>query len=241
MGDEEEQEAEGSSELDWLVIDTAMDVILGLATALGPDFAEMWKVFEKPILKFASSQENLERSTSVGVIAEAIKYMGNAVTPFTDGLLPILNHRLTDSDPLAKSNAAYATGQLIFNSTATDKTIPHYPAILQKLEPLLSIQESRMVDNVSGCICRMIMTNPNPEFVERVLPAVVGVLPLKEDFEENAPIYQAIYKLYDQQNPTVQQLTNKIIPVLQTVLGPPEEQLEPETRQLVQKLAQALQ
>ncbi|CAI0648718.1 unnamed protein product [Colletotrichum noveboracense] len=241
MGDEEEQEAEGSSELDWLVIDTAMDVILGLATALGPDFSEMWKVFEKPILKFASSQENLERSTSVGVIAEAIKYMGNAVTPFTDGLLPILNHRLTDSDPLAKSNAAYATGQLIFNSTATDKTIPHYPAILQKLEPLLSIQESRMVDNVSGCICRMIMTNPNPEFVERVLPAVVGVLPLKEDFEENAPIYQAIYKLYDQQNPTVQQLTNKIIPVLQTVLGPPEEQLEPETRQLVQKLAQALQ
>ncbi|KAF5487107.1 putative importin subunit beta-4 [Colletotrichum siamense] len=241
MGDEEEQEAEGSSELDWLVIDTAMDVILGLATALGPDFAEMWKVFEKPILKFASSQENLERSTSVGVIAEAIKYMGNAVTPFTDGLLPILNHRLTDSDPLAKSNAAYATGQLIFNSTGTDKTIPHYPAILQKLEPLLSIQESRMVDNVSGCICRMIMTNPNPEFVERVLPAVVGVLPLKEDFEENAPIYQAIYKLYDQQNPTVQQLTNKIIPVLQTVLGPPEEQLEPETRQLVQKLAQALQ
>ncbi|KAK2775057.1 karyopherin kap123 [Colletotrichum kahawae] len=241
MGDEEEQEAEGSSELDWLVIDTAMDVILGLATALGPDFAEMWKVFEKPILKFASSQENLERSTSVGVIAEAIKYMGNAVTPFTDGLLPILNHRLTDSDPLAKSNAAYATGQLIFNSTATDKTIPHYPAILQKLEPLLSIQESRMVDNVSGCICRMIMTNPNPEFVDRVLPAVVGVLPLKEDFEENAPIYQAIYKLYDQQNPTVQQLTNKIIPVLQTVLGPPEEQLEPETRQLVQKLAQALQ
>ncbi|KAL0942995.1 karyopherin kap123 [Colletotrichum truncatum] len=241
LGDEEEeQEAEGSSEFDWLVIDTAMDVILGLATALGGDFAEMWKVFEKPILKFASSQEALERSTSVGVIAEAIKYMGNAVTPFTDGLLPVLTHRLTDEDSLAKSNAAYATGQLIFNSTQTDKTIPQYPAILQKLEPLLQIQESRMVDNVSGCISRMIIVNPNPEFVERVLPAIVNVLPLKEDYEENAPIYQAIYKLYDQQNPTVQQLTPKILPILQAVLSPPEEQLEPETRQLVQKLAQAL-
>lgn len=217
-----------------------MDVILGLATALGSDFAEMWKVFEKPILKFASSQEALERSTSVGVIAEAIKYMGNAVTPFTQGLLPVLTHRLSDEDSLAKSNAAYATGQLIFNSTSTDKTIPQYPAILQKLEPLLQIQESRMVDNVSGCISRMMMVNPNPEFVERVLPAVVDVLPLKEDYEENAPIYQAIYKLYDQQNPTILQLTPKILPILQAVLSPPEEQLDAETRQLVQKLAQAL-
>jgi importin-4 len=30
------------------------------------------------------------------------------------------------------------------------------------------------------------------------------------------------------------------VPVLQQVLSPPEEQLEPETRALVQKLAQAL-
>ncbi|KAF9880602.1 karyopherin kap123 [Colletotrichum karsti] len=241
LGDEEEQDGEGSSEFDWLVIDTAMDVILGLATALGGDFAEMWKVFEKPILKFASSQEGQERSTSVGVIAEVIKYMGNAVTPFTEGLLPVLAHRLSDEDPLAKSNAAYAIGQLIFNSTQTDKTIPQYPAILQKLEPLLNIHESRMVDNVSGCISRMMMVNPNPEFVERVLPAVVDVLPLKEDYEENAPIYQALFKLYDQQNPTVRQLTPKILPVLQSVLSPPEDQLDDETRQLVQKLVQALQ
>ncbi|KAF6816644.1 karyopherin-like protein [Colletotrichum sojae] len=241
LGDEEEeQEAEGSSEFDWLVIDTAMDVILGLATALGGDFAEMWKVFQQVILKFASSQEALERSTSVGVIAEAVKYMGNAVTPFTPQLLPVLIHRLTDEDSLAKSNAAYATGQLIFNSTNTDATIAQYQTILQKLEPLLHIQESRMVDNVSGCISRMIMVNPNPALVERVLPALVDVLPLKEDFEENAPIYQAIYKLYDAQNPTVQQLTPKILPVLRTVVGEPEEQLDAETRQLVQKLLQVL-
>ncbi|GKT59945.1 karyopherin kap123 [Colletotrichum tofieldiae] len=241
LGDEEEeQEAEGSSEFDWLVIDTALDVILGLATALGGDFAEMWKIFEKPILKFASSQESLERSTAVGVIAEAVKYMGEAVTPFTDSLLPILTHRLTDPDSLAKSNAAYATGQLIYNSQSTDKTIPQYPAVLEKLEPLLQIKESRMVDNVSGCISRMILRNPNPEFVERVLPAVVSVLPLQEDYEENAPIYQAIAKLYDQQNPTVVNLTPKILPILQAVLSPPEEQLEPETRQLVQKLASLL-
>ncbi|TDZ54999.1 putative importin subunit beta-4 [Colletotrichum trifolii] len=240
FGDEIGEPEEGSSEFDWLVIDTAMDVILGLATALGSDFAEFWKVFEQPILKFASSQQALERSTSVGVIAEVIKYMGNAVSPFTTTLLPVLSHRLTDEDTLAKSNAAYAIGQLIYNSTETNKTIPEYPNILQKLEPLLNVQESRMVDNVSGCLSRMIIASPNPELVDRVLPAIVNVLPLKEDYEENAPIYEAIFKLYDQQNPTVQQLTPKILPILQAVLSPPEDQLEPQTRELVQKLAQAL-
>ncbi|KAH6695552.1 karyopherin Kap123 [Plectosphaerella plurivora] len=242
LGDEEEeQDAEGgSSEFDWLVIDTALDVVLGLATALGPDFAELWKVFEKPTLKFASSQEALERSTAVGAIAEAVKFMGSAVTPFTGSLLPILFHRLSDEDPLAKSNAAYAMGQLILNSTDTAATFPRYGDILNKLEPLLAVQESRITDNVAGCICRMISANPSPELVQKVLPAVIDVLPLKEDFEENEPIYQCIFKLYDQQNPAVQQLTSKIVPVLQQVLSPPEEQLEPETRALVQKLAQAL-
>ncbi|KAK1530109.1 uncharacterized protein CCOS01_05212 [Colletotrichum costaricense] len=241
LGEEEEEEAaEGSSEFDWLVIDTALDVILGLATVLGSDFAEMWRVYQQPILKFASSQESLERSTAVGVIAEAVKYMGQAVTEFTDSLLPVLTHRLTDPDSLAKSNAAYAMGQLIFNSQATEKTISQYPTVLEKLEPLLQIKESRMVDNVSGCISRMIIRNPNPEFVARVLPALVDALPLQEDYEENAPIYQALYNLYDAQNPTVASLTPKILPVLQAVLSPPEEQLEPETRQLCQKLAQAL-
>lgn len=241
LGEEEEEEAaEGSSEFDWLVIDTALDVILGLATVLGSDFSEMWRVYQQPILKFASSQESLERSTAVGVIAEAVKYMGQAVTEFTDSLLPVLTHRLTDPDSLAKSNAAYAMGQLIFNSQATDKTISQYPTVLEKLEPLLQIKESRMVDNVSGCISRMIIRNPNPEFVARVLPALVDALPLQEDYEENAPIYQALYNLYDAQNPTVASLTPKILPVLQAVLSPPEEQLEPETRQLCQKLAQAL-
>ncbi len=36
---------------DWLVIDTALDVVVGLAVALGPAFAELWKIFEKPVME----------------------------------------------------------------------------------------------------------------------------------------------------------------------------------------------
>ncbi|KAL2755478.1 hypothetical protein ACRALDRAFT_2027224 [Sodiomyces alcalophilus JCM 7366] len=242
LGDEEEEQDPegGSSEYDWLVIDTALDVVLGLATALGPDFAELWKVFEKPVLKFASSQEALERSTAVGVIAESIDYMGTAATPFTGSLLPVLFHRLSDEDVLTRSNAAYAMGQLIFHSADTNATFARYSDILQKLEPLLQIKEARLVDNVSGCICRMVHVNPDPGLVEKVLPAVLDVLPLTEDYEENEPIYRCIFKLYDQQNPAIQGLTPRILPILQKVLSPPEEQLEAETRSMVQKLVQAL-
>lgn len=84
IGDDEDFESlEESSEYDWLVIDTALDVVLALATVLGPAFAELWKIFEKPIMKFSASSENIERSTSVGVIAEAINCMDHAITPYT--------------------------------------------------------------------------------------------------------------------------------------------------------------
>lgn len=118
-----------------------------------------------------------------------------------------------------------------------------------------------MTDNVAGAVSRMMIKNPHAEFVAQALPAIVNVLPLKEDFEENAPIYQNIYQLCtfpsylgpsihrehlltpstdDQSNQTVQQLTPQIIAILEKVMGPPEEQLEPETRELLKKTVQGL-
>jgi len=48
--DHEDLEDEESSEYDWLVIDTALDVAIGLATALGSQFSELWKIFQKPVM-----------------------------------------------------------------------------------------------------------------------------------------------------------------------------------------------
>jgi hypothetical protein len=196
LGDEEdEQEVEGSSEYDWLVIDTALDVIIGLSMAMGPNFGEVWKIFEKPVMKFASSNETIERSTAVGVIAECTANMGSAVSPFTSKLMTLLVHRLSDEDNETKSNAAYATGQLVFNSNETEVYLPHYNTILSKLEPMLQIQESRILDNAAGCVSRMIMKHPDRVPISEVLPVIVNLLPLKEDFEENKPVYECIYKL----------------------------------------------
>ncbi|KAH6640188.1 armadillo-type protein [Chaetomium tenue] len=237
LGDEdEEQEVEGSSEYDWLVIDTGLDVVIGLAVALGPGFSELWKIFEKPIMRFAASEsENIERSTGVGVIAECAANMEAAVTPYTEKLLKLLLKRLSDTDPETKSNAAYATGQLILNSTDTNTYMPHYGTILQKLEPMLQVQEARIKDNAAGCISRMTMAHPDQIPLGDVLPALVGLLPLKDDFEENSPVYECILKLYENNEPTVQQLTPKLVPVFEAVLSPPADQLDDETREIVRK------
>ncbi|KAJ8131258.1 hypothetical protein O1611_g2371 [Lasiodiplodia mahajangana] len=243
LGDEDENQddVQGSSEWDWLIIDTALDVLIGLAAALGSQFAEIWKVFQKPILKFISSNEHIERSTAVGVVAECVAYMGSAVTPYTATLLPPLLHRLSDEDQETKSNTAYAIGQLIYHSEDEATYLSSFPQILRSLEPLLQIQAQRLQDNAAGCLCRMILSNPNQIPIPDVLPALVDLLPLKEDYEENKPVYQCLHKLYSAGNPTVQELTPRLVSVFQQVLSPPEDQLEDETRQLVLEMARVLQ
>lgn len=225
--------AEGSSEYDWVTIDTALDILIGLAVVLKADGKKVWELFEKPILKFAVSQESGERSVAVGVIAEMTAHIGSAITPYTEKILKNILKRLTDEDLETKSNAAYAVGQLIFHSTASNLYLPHYSPILQKLESMLQVTESRIRDNAAGCLCRMIMAHPDHVPLAEVLPALVGLLPLQQDFEENSPVYKCIYMLYEQGNQDIQNLTANLIPVFEKVLSPPPEQLTDDTRQTV--------
>jgi hypothetical protein len=232
IGDEALQfaEDEESSEYDWLVIDTALDVVIGLSAALGKQFAEAWKIFQQPVMKFASSQTNYERSTAIGVIAECTANMGDGVSEFTATLLKLLLHRLSDEDDETKSNAAYAIGLLVYHSTDSGTYLPAFKDILRKLEPLLHTQVARTLDNASGCVCRMIMAHQDQVPVDDILPVLVDLLPLKEDYEENKPIYECITGLYEHQNATIMRLTPQLIPIFASVLGEPAEQLEPQTR-----------
>ncbi|KAL8785414.1 MAG: hypothetical protein Q9195_008649 [Heterodermia aff. obscurata] len=236
---------EESAEYDWLVIDTALDCIIALATSLGPSFAQLYKIFEKPILKFASSTLSTERSTSVGVLAELIRSMGPAVTPSSDRLYKILLHRLSDEDPEAKSNAAFATG-LLLEKTEDAKLLTQatFAEVLRKLEPLLQTEEKRCRDNAAGCVCRLIMRNQAFVPLEAVIPVLVDLLPLKEDWEENEAVWACLVGLCafspspfplppanSTNNPPLVALTPQLLPILESVLAPPEEQIKESTRE----------
>ncbi|KAF2227483.1 armadillo-type protein [Elsinoe ampelina] len=243
MDDEQDPDlAEESSEYDWLVIETAMEVITCLAAALGPDFHNLWQIFDKLVIKYCSGQDRQERTAAVGTVAECIGNMGKAVTPFTTKLMTILLKRLGDEDLETRSNAAYGTGLLCLHSENTKEILGNYNTILAKLEPLLHDQQgARLLDNSAGCVARMIRAHPDKVPLEEVLPVLVDLLPLREDYEENSAVFEMVVALYQAQQPVMMGLTGKLLPVLQKVLGPPEEQLDDETRGKVVQLAQYLQ
>lgn len=236
-----------SAEYDWLTIETALEVITGLAVALGPQSGELWKIFETPIMKYCSSQERFERSAAVGSMGECVEAMGAACTPYTPRMMRVLLKRLTDEDPETKSNAAFAAGLLCLNSTDAKEVLGNYATILTSLEPLLHQQsttpsesEARLMDNAIGCVSRMIKKSPQHVPLEEVLPRLVDQLPLKEDYRENEPVFDMIITLYQQQNGVIQGLTDRLMPVFQKVLGPPDEQLTDESKEKVQQLVQYL-
>lgn len=232
FGPEEEtlEAGEESSEFDWIVVDTALDVVSGMAAAMGQSFAELWKVFEKTILRYAGSTESLERATAVGVLAECINGMGAAVTPFTSVFLKLLLHRLADEDSQTKSNAAYAIGRLIQHSNAEAEIIKEIPTILARLEACLQMDVSRLQDNATGCVSRMILRYRDSVPTKDVLPALVNILPLKNDYEENEPLYRMICQMYKWEDVTIRELTPSLLPVFQSVLAGDEDQLEDERR-----------
>lgn len=248
--DEDRAALDELSEFDWVLIDTALDVISGLAIALGRDFLGLWPHFEKKVLQYVGSSEPLERSTATGVLAEIIFGLADAITPYTTKFLELLLRRLSDEDSQTKSNAAYAIGRLVERSNADQELIQAYPAILEKLEPCLHIPEARLPDNASGCLSRMILKHRDNVPVADMLSALVDLLPLKNDFEENDPVYRMICQLCMFQfplsfqtdtcpltgfsdkceDPTVRNLTPRLIPIFQAVLTGDSGQLDDERR-----------
>ena len=195
-GDEEFSDLKESSENDWLAIESALDVIVGLAKVLGGQFGQLWKIFEKSVLQYASSSEHVERCAAVGAIAECIVGMRDGVTPHTTVLMKNLLHRLSDEDAETKANSAYALGVLIENSSKDQEIRKSYNSILAKLEPMIHTEESsRGLDNAVGCVSRMILKHRDQVPLPEVLPALVNALPLQEDYDENGPVYRMIVKL----------------------------------------------
>jgi hypothetical protein len=252
--DEEDDELpqEETAEYDWLVIETALEVLAGLGTALGEQSGELWKIFQTPILKFCSSQERFERSAAVGTMADCIESMGSACTQYTPKLMATLLKRLSDEDPETKSNAAFGTGLLCLNSDDAKEVLGNYNTILGKLEPLLSPSSStsgnsdaeaqaRLLDNAAGCLARMIKKSPQNVPLAEVLPRLVEILPLKEDFRENEPVFEMIVALYQAENPVIQGLTGQLMPVFEKVMGPPEDQLSDATKAKVTELVKYIQ
>ncbi|KAK6354998.1 hypothetical protein TWF696_004125 [Orbilia brochopaga] len=211
-----------SSEYDWVLIESAFDWLQGFAAALGPTFAGAWTKLSSDVLKYASSSESIERSHSVGVTADCIRYMREGCTIHTSSLMQVLIRRLGDENFEVKSNAAYGIGLLCYYSQDKTEVKKHYSTIFSKLEVLFETNKHRGRDNACGCVARMIMANIDaiPD-LGQVLDVLIGVLPLQEDFEENEPIYTMFVQLYKDQNQAAFSRTDRLLPLFEKVLNTP--------------------
>ena len=130
---------------------------------------------------------------------------------------------------------------LCLKSDDEKEILGNYNTILAKLEPLLhSGQGARLLDNSAGCVARMIQRHPTHVPLEEVLPALVKLLPLREDYEENTAVFEMVVSLYQANNAVMLGLTQDLLPIMQQVLGPPAEQLNEATRAKVLQLVQYL-
>lgn len=92
----------------------------------------------------------------------------------------------------------FAVGVLCENSDDVAKIKGSYNAIMGKLAPVLdpgATASLRMLDNAAGCVSRMIKRHPDAVPLADVLPRLLELLPVKEDYEENAPAFTVIVEL----------------------------------------------
>ncbi|KAF9397952.1 hypothetical protein BGX21_008330 [Mortierella sp. AD011] len=223
--DEDEQ-----AEADALLISAASDLVGALADVLGPSFVPYAQVFIPQIAKYyKKSKPSSERSMSIGSLGEIANGMKNGITEFTEQLFPLFVKALSDEEDEVRSNGAFAIGALCQNTTVDVSS--QYPSLLTALYPLFQGQSlPNVTDNACGAVARMIMKHPDAVPLDQVLPVFVQALPLKCDFEENAPVYTLLLSLIRAQNVWVGNNLPKLLSIFAEVLSK-EDELKPQTRQ----------
>jgi len=154
--------------------------------------------------------------------------MKGAVTPFTEPLLELFFRALSDEGAEVQSNAAFATGVLVENSTID--LSPQYLHLLTALQPLFVVapdapapkQNAR--DNAVGAVARCITRNTTAVPLDQVLPIFVEALPLQSDLLENAPVFRAIFHLFQTNSSSITPYMDRLLQVFAHVLDPNHDQ-----------------
>ncbi|KAJ0041653.1 hypothetical protein NL108_009150 [Boleophthalmus pectinirostris] len=193
--------------------------------------------------KAKSSCTVAERSFSVGTIGELLAALVKApggrglAGRLSNRLLPVLVAGVKDSDDEVRNNSVYALGCLA--EAAGPIVASDYPMMLSVFSKLLAHESDlRVMDNLCGALCRMIMGNADAVPLEQVFPALVARLPLKEDLLENKTVYNCLAMLYTRNPAVVVQQIKPIVAASTHVLG--HKDVDQETQNTVALLLRQL-
>ncbi|EMR09486.1 hypothetical protein PNEG_02074 [Pneumocystis murina B123] len=227
------------AEYDALLIDSAIDVLISISHVLGEEYSQTFGFFLPHILKYYESETANDRSMVISGLGEIIDGLKAGITPYTEQIFHIFMKALDDNNEEIRSNAACSMG-LLCQYSKYDLT-SQYMTIFSKLQSLFSNNNHKNAkDNAIGCVSRLIISHPASVPLTQILPLLVSFLPLQNDYSENFPVYSAILKLYKLNDINIISLTERLIPIFATVLGPPEEQLTEPIRNELIELVRAL-
>ncbi|PIL33482.1 hypothetical protein GSI_04105 [Ganoderma sinense ZZ0214-1] len=192
--DESEDAPEDSAEYDSILISSP-----------GPNFAgSPYEKFAPLILKHYKKNRSLsDRSSAIRTLSEIIGAMKSSVTPYTQSLMDLFYHALSDDEPEVQCNAAFASVLLIEHSEVDLSA--QYLLILSALRPIFHAAPDAPAaklnarDNAVGAVARMIVKNTAAVPLDQVLPVCLDALPLRNDYLENRPIFRAVFHLFKTQ------------------------------------------
>ncbi|XP_005096783.1 importin-4 [Aplysia californica] len=235
---EEDAEEDMEAEYDSMLIESAGDVLPVIARLMGGEnFLPFFTSFVTDLLKrLKETSSTSEKSFAVGTLAEVIEACGSPVgSAFTNTLYPVFTRMTKDEDEEVRSNAVFALGVLAVNGG--DGMISHYTDILKTLFALMNAEPNpRVLDNVCAAVCRMMWHSPSHVPVPQVLPVVMQLLPLKEDFEEYVTVFTCLMKFYGDNVPEIVPFIPKILSVVTVVVG--TDKIKPETQSVLVQFVQ---
>lgn len=228
--DEEGEASEDSSEYESVLISAATDLVGAMANVLGADFAGPLQQFLPLLCKYYTpGRSSSDRATAIGSLGEVVVGLKGAITPFTQEILTVLSHSITDEEASVRSNSAFAAGVLVEHSQ-TDLS-QHFPSLLTALQPYFakSADESEDAktarDNACGCMARMIMKNPDAVPLDQALPILFSSLPLENDPAEWTPVLLCLIQLVQANSAVGMQHLDTILQLFAHVLGSEDEAL----------------
>ncbi|KAK3601658.1 hypothetical protein CHS0354_038221 [Potamilus streckersoni] len=129
----------------------------------------------------------------------------------------------------------YVQGVTIFPLTKYSQ----YPEILKALFDVLSKETNgRVQDNICAATCRLVWAHQSAVPLEHVIPVVVKLLPLKEDFEENPTIFKCLFQLFEAGSQEVAKQLPTLLTVCCKVLGTKE--IKTETESMIIQFVQSV-
>ena len=172
----------------------------------------------------------MDRSSSIGTLAEILAGMKASMTPFTNEVVQLIGRALQDPEPEVVNNACFAIG-LVIEHSEVDLSSQYLP-LLGQLRGLFApgpdakpaVLNAR--DNAAGAVARMIIRNSAAVPLDQVIPVLLGILPLSADPIENKTVFRAFLVLFETNPQPLLAHIDAFLAVVARVLEPPRDQQE---------------